>query len=69
MICVALYEETQYCSDDVKEQILIGKRCAWGAQLAQSVEHAALDLRIVSSSPMLRVVPTFKKERERCDTF
>lgn len=69
MICVALYEETQCCSDDVKEQILIGKRCAWGTPLARSVEHAALDRRIVSSDPMLRVEPAFKQERERCTTF
>ena len=34
------------------------KRHFWGAWLAQSVEHATLDLRIVSLSPMLGVEPS-----------
>ena len=30
----------------------------WGAWLAQSGEHATLDLRVVSSSPILGMEPT-----------
>ena len=33
----------------------------WGTWLAQSVEHANLDLRVVSSSPTLGIEITLKK--------
>lgn len=47
----------------------------WGAWLAQLVEHATLDLRVVSSSLMLSMAPTSfkegrkkrKRKRKRCD--
>ena len=41
----------------------------WGAWLAQSVEHATLDLEVVSSSSTLGVEITFKKEEEEERTF
>ena len=36
-------------------------RCLWGAWLAQLVEHAAFDLRVMSLSPTLGMEITFKK--------
>ena len=38
---------------------------ARGAWLAQSVEHATLDLRVVSSSPTLDMEPTLKKKKKK----
>ena len=36
-----------------------------GARLAQSVEHATLDLGVVSSSPVLGVEITKKKKKKK----
>lgn len=38
----------------------------WGTWLAQSVEHAALDLEVMSSSPMLGIELILKKEIHMC---
>ena len=35
----------------------------WGAWLAQLVEHATLDLRVVSSSPTLGMEPTLPPKK------
>ena len=45
-----IWKQTEYSSID-----------EWGAWLAQSVKHVTLDLRVVSSSPMLGIELTFKK--------
>lgn len=37
----------------------------WGIWLAQAVEHAILDLEIMSLNPVVGIEITFKKERER----
>ena len=38
--------------------------CPRGAWLAQSVEHATLDLSVVSSSPKLGAEPTLKEKKK-----
>ena len=38
-----------------KKRKIIAKKCSRGSWLAQLVEHETLDLRVVSSSPMLCV--------------
>ena len=42
-------------SDSILPYVML----SWGAWLAQSAEHAALDLEVVGSSPMLGVEITF----------
>ena len=46
---------------EVSESPKSKNRKGGGKWLAQSVEHATLDLGVVSSSPMVGVEPTFKK--------
>ena len=41
----------------------------WGAWLAQSEEHVTLDLRIMSSSPMLGIEVILKKNFFKKDTM
>jgi len=36
-----------------------------GTWLAQSAEHVALDVRVMSSSPMLGIEHTFKNKRKK----
>ena len=48
---------------DLLEQFYIHSKIkqklqSWGAWLAHSVQHVTLDLRVMSSSPMLGVEPT-----------
>ena len=41
----------------------------WGAWLAQSLEHATLDLRVMSSSPMLVIEVTLKKKKRISEDY
>lgn len=42
-------------TDHIRHLQLLIKKLDWGAQLAQSVEHATLDLGVLSLSPTLCV--------------
>ena len=46
-------------------QLIVKLHDSQGAQLAQLVEHAALDLEVVSSSPVMEVEITFKNEENK----
>ena len=48
--------------DNLKEDLLILKYCSRSAWLAQSVEHATLDLGVMSSSAALGIVAYFKRD-------
>ena len=52
MIIIVVITSWDYYKDYYKEMMHI-KQLAWGTWLAKSVEHATVNLRVMSLSPML----------------
>ena len=52
--------ELSWLGNKIKSQSALKSRVTWDAVMAQSVEHATLDLRAASSSPILGVELTLQ---------